>query len=92
MVYYNIFSIVGFQVLLQSNFKKKAQSREYRNTRINKDSALQPMGRIQAAGRKKCEEEGIAERMCYELTTTSHPHPVVPLGVGSEVDESGMKN
>lgn len=50
------------------------------------------MGRTQAAGRKKCEEEGIAERMCYGLTTTSHPHPAVPLGVGTEVDESGMKN
>lgn len=50
------------------------------------------MGRTQAAGRKKCEEEGKAERMCWGLTTAPHPHPAVPLGVGSEADGSGVKN
>lgn len=50
------------------------------------------MGRTQAAGRNKCEEEGRADRMRYGLTTTSHPHLAAPLGQGSEVGESGMKN
>lgn len=36
------------------------------------------------------QEEGMAEMMCDELTTTSIPHPHVPLG-GEQVQELGMK-
>ena len=62
------------------------------NMQINKDSVLQAMGRTHAGVGEKCEEEAAAERRCYGLTATPHPHPPVLLGVGKEVDDSGMKD
>jgi len=38
----------------------------------------------------ECEEEGAAEKMCDELTTTPIPRPPVPLG-GRRERKSGVK-
>jgi len=37
----------------------------------------------------ECEEEGVAETMCDELTTAPIPHPPAPLWV-EEVEKSGV--
>lgn len=39
---------------------------------------------------KECEEEGVAETRCEELTTTPFPCPPVLLG-GEEVEKSGVE-
>jgi len=39
---------------------------------------------------EECEDEGVAEMKCYELTVTSIPHSSVLL-VGNDVEKLGVK-
>ena len=54
---------------------------------------LYPVGGTPHQSRGKCEDEGVAERNCYGLTTTTIPHPPCAIrgGGGRGVGNEGVK-